>query len=365
MNINRKVYTTAAGLMAACMAAATASAQNFMVYQYGNSAGAVSQVSVANLAPNWVATGVRNGAGDIELIAWKSTGHALLRKGSATSSAGAVSNASVATVALTPNLVVTGGIYSNTLQLTSWSVSATGAVTYGSYALSFVDASFVRMTKLDSQLLLAVTDSDGLLNVSMWGMIDGQISPSGNTYGAAGTIPAVAAVNPSWFVTAIRTSAGNLQLDSWYVNADKAMLHQATASAGAVSQLDITAWDSGHVATPVRNGAGDLELIDWTLNTTTGAIARNSSETVGGISKVAASTIGPLVFTASLNSTGNVDAGVWGYNGTQITAGDSALEEAATAVAAAPLSTGLYSVTASRTAAGKLQVDVWSGDYVP
>ena len=53
MNVNRKVYTLGAGLMAACMAAATASAQTFMVFEYGGSAGAVSQVSVANLAPNW------------------------------------------------------------------------------------------------------------------------------------------------------------------------------------------------------------------------------------------------------------------------------------------------------------------------
>jgi len=149
------------------------------------------------------------------------------------------------------------------------------------------------------------------------------------------------------------------------VNDAGAVSHQETASAGAVSELAITAWDSGHVATPVRNSAGDLELIDWTLNQTTGAITRNSSVTVGAIGQVAASTIGPLVFTASLNSSGNVDAGVWGYDGAQIEAGHSALEETATAVAATPLSTGLYSVTASRTAAGDLQVDVWSGDYVP
>jgi len=365
MNINRRVYTAAAVLTAACMAAATASAQNFMVYQYGASAGAVSQVSVANLKPNWVATGVRNGAGEVELIAWKSNGHALLRKGSATCPT-VVENASVATVALTPNLVMTGAIYLSTLQVTPWSVSATGAVTCGAYGLLFTAASSVRMTKLDSERLVAATDGNGQLNLSMWAMIDGQIDniTGAPVLGSEGTIPAVAAVSPSWLVTAIRNGAGDLQLDSWFVTEGNAILHQATATAGGVSELDITAWDSGHVATPVRNSAGDLELIDWTLNTTTGAIVRESSITVGGISQVAASTIGSLVFSASLNSSGNVDAGVWGYDGTQIEAGASAPQEAGTAVAAAPLSTGLYSVTATRTAAGNLQVDVWSGDYV-
>jgi hypothetical protein len=198
-------------------------------------------------------------------------------------------------------------------------------------------------------------------------MVDGEINlvSGGPISGPVGTLPAVAAVNANWFVTAIRNGAGNLQLDSWSINEVGTVSHLETASAGPVSELDITAWDSGHVATPVRNSAGDLELIDWTLNQTTGAITRNSSVTVGAIGQVAASTIGPLVFTASLNSSGNVDAGVWGYDGAQIEAGHSALEETATAVAATPLSTGLYSVTASRTAAGDLQVDVWSGDYVP
>jgi hypothetical protein len=74
--------------------------------------------------------------------------------------------------------------------------------------------------------------------------------------------------------------------------------------------------------------------------------------------------IGDLIFSASVNSSGNVDAGVWGYNDSQLTAGASAQAEAANLVAAAPLSTGIFSVTASRTAAGNLQVDVWSGDYV-
>jgi hypothetical protein len=351
------------GLIAVCMTAATASAQNFMVYQYGASAGAVSQVSIANLSPNWVATGVRNSAGDMELITWKSTGSALVRKGSATSVA--VSNASVSTVALTPNIVVTAGITSQGLQVTSWTVSSAGGVAFGSYALALTNASFVRMTKLDSLRALAAFDNGGVLSVISWSIINGQILPLGTATGAAGTIPAVAAVNPSWFVTAMRNPAGNLQLDSWFVNADNTMLHEATATAGAVSELDITAWDGGHVATPVRNGSGDLELIDWTVNTTTGAITRNSSETVGAASQVAATTIGSLIFTASLNSSGAVDAGVWGYNGSQITAGPSALHEDATAVAAAPLSTGLYSVTASRTTGGDLQLDVWSGDYVP
>jgi hypothetical protein len=99
MNMNRKVYTVGAGLMAACMAAATASAQTFMVFEYGASAGAVNQVSVTNLAPNWVVAGVRNASADMEVITYESNGTALVRKGSA-SSAGTLSDVGVSTVAL-------------------------------------------------------------------------------------------------------------------------------------------------------------------------------------------------------------------------------------------------------------------------
>ena len=105
MNIKREVYTAAAGLLATCMAAATASAQGFMGFDYSASAGAVSQVSVANLKSDWAVTGVRNGSGLIELITWKSNSIALERMGSATGPA--IGNGPVSTVAVTPELVLT------------------------------------------------------------------------------------------------------------------------------------------------------------------------------------------------------------------------------------------------------------------
>jgi hypothetical protein len=108
------------------------------------------------------------------------------------------------------------------------------------------------------------------------------------------------------------------------------------------------------------NSGGKLEVIDWTVSPSTGAITRESSSTVGSASLVAASTIGTLVFTAVDDSGGKVDAGVWGYTGAQIGQAASAQQEAITAVSAAPLSTGPYSVTASRTTAGDLKVDVWN-----
>jgi hypothetical protein len=361
MSMNRKVYTAGAGLMAACLAAATASAQTFMTFQYGASAGAVSQVSVANLAPNWVATGVRNSAGNLELITWQSNGTALIRGGSAT--AGAIGNAGMATIAMSPTSVVTGAVNANgIMEITFWYVSPfSGAVKLIESSIFGISAQGVRLTKLDSSRFLAATeDANGDLTLSLWA-VDDTVGLYGYISGVTGSAASIAAVSTSQAVTAFRNSAGDLELDSWSVTSANTIVHQATITAGAVSDLDITAWaDAGHVATPVVNSSGKLEVIDWIVNPTTGAITRESSATVGPASQVAASTIGTLVFTAVDDSGGKVDAGVWGYNGAQIGQGASAQQEAITAVSAAPLSTGPYSVTATRTKAGDLQVDVWN-----
>ena len=157
--MNRTSYAIATGLMAACMATATASAQNFMAYEYGASADAVSQVSVANLAPNWVVTGVRNGTGLAEVITWESTGHSLVRKGSATGTA--ISNVGVSTVALNSTQVITASIADGLVELMSWTVDASGGVQFAA-SLTGESAKSLRVTKLDATRVVgAVKTSPG------------------------------------------------------------------------------------------------------------------------------------------------------------------------------------------------------------
>ena len=163
-------------------------------------------------------------------------------------------------------------------------------------------------------------------------------------------------------MTAIRTTAGDLQLDSWLVSGNYGISHQAIDSAGGISQVDMAFWSWG-VATVVRNSLGDLEVIDWFVDVVDGTFTRGESANLGAVSQVAASTISGDLFTASVNSSGDVDTGIWSSNGVQLAQGASASKEAATLVSAAPLSS-LYTVTATRTATGNLQVDVRFGEYV-
>jgi len=366
MNIKRGVYTAAAGLLGACMAAATASAQDFIEYAYGNSAGAVHSVSVANLRTDWVATGVTNSAGNLELIVWASNGiegTQLLRKGSATDTAlGNLGSAPVTTLALTSKYVITAVVLNGTVIFVPWSVSSTGAVTPGMW----VNAAFgtsARMAQIDStHFLLAVVDGQGALSLSTWVATSTELNELSQITGAAATYASVIAVSTQ-YVTAIRTTAGDLQLDSWLVSESYGISHQSIISAGGISQVDMAVWSWG-VATVVRNSLGDLEVIDWFVDAVDGTFTRGESAKLGAVSHVAASTISGDLFTASVNSTGDVDTGIWASNGVQLTEGASASEEAATLVSAAPLSS-LYTVTAARTAAGNLQVDVWFGEYVP
>jgi hypothetical protein len=70
-----------------CMAAATAAAQPELTLVHTATAGALSQVSVANLKNNWVVTAVRNGSGNLEVIVWHETSTALVRTSSKTAGA--------------------------------------------------------------------------------------------------------------------------------------------------------------------------------------------------------------------------------------------------------------------------------------
>ena len=110
----------------------------------------------------------------------------------------------------------------------------------------------------------------------------------------------------------------------------------------------------------LSNSSTKLEVIDWAVNPDTGVITRKSSSTVGGAYDVAISTMGNGLFTAAMDSHSKVDAGIWAYNGAALGQLASQQEESTDQVSAAPLNSGYYSVTATRTLAGDLQVDVWN-----
>jgi hypothetical protein len=190
------------------------------------------------------------------LIAWKSTGSALERKGSATGPA--ISNASLAAVALTPHLVVTavptaggGG------ELVSWSIGASGAVALGNTVP--LPGQWLSAAKLDSRnVAIGFQDPEGTVGTLLYTVTATAIGYEAEIFNTQGSITSVAAINSGEFVTAISTNLGTLQLDSWSVSQLGAVAHQATASAGAISRVAITADGTGGVATAVRNSAGDL-----------------------------------------------------------------------------------------------------------
>ena len=122
------------------MAAATASAQNFMVYQYGARGGPVNDVPVATLMPDWVVTATTEGAGSSTyqaLTTWESNGSALVKQSVAYGPK--LESGGMATVALHPKLVVTAGAAPGAqCAYTSRSISSTGGVTLVTTVLSEV-----------------------------------------------------------------------------------------------------------------------------------------------------------------------------------------------------------------------------------
>jgi hypothetical protein len=235
MKANRKVYAAAAGWMAALMTVATGSAQTHLVVAYSGSAGPVSGVSVANLKPNWVATGVVDLSGTLELIVWESTGTSLKRMGSAFGPV--VPFPELATVAVNPNLVITversAGSF---MQLTSWSVSSNGTVTLGSTTplVPTVWASEVALARLDASHIVAAFRGElDLFSVGSNGSItqeDAALYPSPSL---SQLTPSVAAVGSSEVVTAVvsasSVSPSSLEIDTWSVNGNT-ITHQMSVN---------------------------------------------------------------------------------------------------------------------------------------
>ena len=361
MNVNRKAHTAVAGLIT-CVAAATASAQPYIQHVAEAAAGAVSQVSIANLKPNWVVTAVCNSSGNLELGTWQYANNALTLKSSAQASLAA---SKVAIADLSSSRVVTAHIDPNSnLVVEVWSISSTGAIGLeGGYIAEA--ASTVDIARLSSQrVVTAVRDSSGNLTLHVWGITSsGTVNSKGIVTDGAVSKASVTSMSSSQFVTAVQTSTGNLMLSSWAVDSNGNITYQADANKGTITQVDVTAWGAaGHVGTAVRNGSLNLEVLDWLVDPTTGSITLQASKGGGAATKLAVSTIGTLIFTAAKDSSGKLSVGTWAYGGstgTQFLEEASLEYDAASIVAAAPLGSSTHSVTASVNGSGHLELNVW------
>jgi len=390
----------ATGALLGLLAAATVCAQSPTITPvYGSSkAGAVSQVSIVALQPGWLVTAVKNSSGNLQLIVWHDTGTAIIRKGSY--KAEAITYGPVV-AALNSNLVVTAAFNSAfQLELDSWNVSSTGAITHLSRFDAGMFGNSVAITA-SAACGCAVTATNGSSNLdeSVWwvspaGLItvgpsistgSGNIdqvaiaseSPGAgeldlmNAVSAGGTLDVTPAVFEFEALLTGGVCTGYLSHDCF------GFPPSGIAGAGAIGQLAVAYWYSTPTVlaadliytTAVVNGSGNLELISWDDDLSLENTARLASGTAGAASQVALTTLGPapagpggpLPVTAVVNGKGNLSVEVW------YSTGPKTLKELATyntkspitQVAVASEGDSAHVVTAAESSKGDLEIQVW------
>lgn len=185
------------------------------------SAGAVSQTSITTLTSKQVATAVRNGSGDLEVISWSIGGGSVTLQGDAT--AGTAKH--VASTAIFTNQVNTAIINGKgNLELINWGVTAGGKFTRQTSKTAGA-ASQVALTYGELSPFTATVDNSKNLAVEAWNSSTTSISKL-DSYNSTSAVNQIA-VAQDWdanlvgntaFVTAARNSSGDLEVTAWLLS---------------------------------------------------------------------------------------------------------------------------------------------------
>jgi len=345
----RRFGSAAGALAIGCLAVSSAAAQQ-VVWQYGATAGAVNEVSIANLPnTNLVVTAVRNGGNRLELISWDNSGRSLVRKGSIT--AGEIFSVSMVDLSATRVLtaVINGGGY---VELIAWEVSAAGKITRLGSVVGET-ASPVAVTALNPrQVVTAYANSAGNLIVAAWGVSStGAITQQGSAIGEAVFELSIGTVSARQVMVGAQNAAGNLVVESLAVTPIGVVTFQGENSAGEIFLLA----GSG-ATTAVINGGGLLEMIVWSVNSN-GTISRLMS----GTAETAFSVAVWDNITVAVDASSLINVGEWENVPPYGQVASAANDLAGPSLAIAPLTGGANAVvTASVNGSGDLELNVWT-----
>jgi hypothetical protein len=235
----------------------------------------------------------------------------------------------------------------------------------------------------NQQVVTAVRTAADTLKLISWQVNDdGSISrlgDSGDQAGSASDIDITSdpfQVNRNRYVTACRTSAGNLKLISWNISDTGEITRTGDSGdqAGEASLISV----AGHaVGTPtamyttaVRAGNGDLKLISWRLNDD-GSLSRlaDSGSKAGEVSEISIVANVQRLVTSVRTGDGNLKLIVWNVSaeGNFERLGDSG-DQAGEATMIRSVGAKGYIITAVRAGNGNLKLISWGispdGDLV-
>lgn len=284
-------------------------------------AGEVNAIALDAFNDSEILTAVRNGSGNLELIAWRCapTDTEVTRVSDSGSQAGAIGEVALAVIGRTAITAVRNG--SGKLFLILWDVPlGLGSVTRTwDSGTTAGEASRIAMTLLPSNIIVtAVRNGSANLELISWRLEpNGTLSRLADSGSQAGSVSlaTIAAIDGGNVVTAVRNGSGKLELIGWGVASNGAITRWADSGsqAGAVSEISLTAMDgpgpTNDVLTTVRDGSGNLLMISWRPDPAAGTIERLPDGAAGTASDVSScfttTASGPKYVAAMRNGSDN------------------------------------------------------------
>ncbi len=238
-------------------------------------AGEVNAIAIDAFNDSEILTAVKNGSGNLELIAWRCApaDTEVTRVSDSGSQAGSIGEVALSVIGRTAITAVRNG--SGNLFMILWDVPpGLGSITRTwDSGTTAGEASRIAMALLPSNIIVtAVRNGSGNLELISWRLEpNGTLSRLRDSGSQAGSVSRVtiAAIDDSNVVTAVRNGGGNLELIGWSVapNGTLTRWGDSGSQAGSVSEISITAMDgpgpTNDVLTTVRDGSGNLLMISW------------------------------------------------------------------------------------------------------
>jgi hypothetical protein len=292
------------------------------------------------------------------------------RRGDSGSQAGFVSEIAAARHN-TRQVVTAVRTQARTLKLIAWRVNVNGSIVRtgdsGEQAGAASSISIARQPT-GSRFVTAVRTSSGDLKLISWdvnnaGSAITRRGDSGNQAGRASLINICALTN-SRFATAVRTAEGRLRVILWGLENTGALtrLSDSGNAAGEVNDISIVRVANDRAVTPVRTAGGDLKLITWRLASNAVTRLGDSGNQAGDARNIRA-VMGPSnhVVTAVRTSAGDLKLITWRVQagGSVQRRGDSGSLAGEAGELDISMSGDLV-ITAVRTGSGNLKVIAWS-----
>jgi hypothetical protein len=329
-------------------------------------AGHAEKVCLTRVASRAI-TALRNGSGDLEVIAWDvSSNGTITRRG--TGSGGDVSQVSITDWPGGPGVITALRTADGSLKIIAWKVSGDGSIQrFGDAAAGPVSEVVVSSPSGFAGVITAVRGASGDLKVIAWKVsAAGVISRGDEASGGACSKLSITSLLPAGgaarFATGLRNEAGNLEIITWSVTSAGIVKRLDEAGAGPISGVALTARStaSADLFSVTRGPTGDLTVIGWSVPSN-GTLKRGATAQGGNVTAVTAATWKPDVHSyvvAAVQGEGGLLKLIAWRDGSELQRNGDVTGPAVSGVAATTWSGGV--LTACPDAAGNLKLSSWT-----